>query len=214
MPCVVQGQVQVVHINHGVGRLVLGNRVDERIPSLRVLHEQPSDAGRHGTEVPHWPQQGRNSAKQDNAADHDLDAEQHKLARGHLPAPPRRVAERQHLVPQEGQERAHLLKGPERRPANGRDLDRTQRADRVEQGVGPVDAGVEPAQGHKHGRVDADHVDHEDVASPGGHHVDVGKARQDPVRPRAGRPHGPQPEPEGHADRRHCHRLVIELPAH
>mmetsp|Transcript_52869 Transcript_52869/g.136530 ORF Transcript_52869/g.136530 Transcript_52869/m.136530 type:complete len:227 (-) Transcript_52869:14-694(-) len=60
----------------------------------------------------------------------------------------------------------------------------------------------------------ADHVDNEDVASPRGHHVDVGEAGQDAHRPGRRRADGAQPEPEGHADRRHGHRLVVELAAH
>mmetsp|Transcript_48721 Transcript_48721/g.130413 ORF Transcript_48721/g.130413 Transcript_48721/m.130413 type:complete len:290 (+) Transcript_48721:742-1611(+) len=60
----------------------------------------------------------------------------------------------------------------------------------------------------------ADHVQDENVTTPGRDHVAVGDAREQPKRPRAGGPHGAQPEPERSAYGSDCDGLVVKLAAH
>ncbi len=49
-------------------------------------------------------------------------------------------------------------------------------ADDVEEGVGAVELGGVASEKDEGGGVDTDHVDDEDVTSPGRDHVDVGEA--------------------------------------
>mmetsp|Transcript_22020 Transcript_22020/g.60955 ORF Transcript_22020/g.60955 Transcript_22020/m.60955 type:complete len:249 (+) Transcript_22020:1482-2228(+) len=214
MSRVIEGQVQVGDIHARAGGLVLSDRINQRVASLSVLDEQASDARRERPEVPRGVQQGRHANQRGQEASDYAAAEEHELRCAHIPAPSLGVAECQHLVAQEDQEWAHLFKGPQRLPVDNWDLDRAQRAYEEKEAVGLVHTGVEAAQSHEHAGVDANHVDHEDIASPSSHHVDVREASQDAEGPRQRRAHGAQPEPEGAADGCHSHRFVVKLPTH
>mmetsp|Transcript_10978 Transcript_10978/g.26470 ORF Transcript_10978/g.26470 Transcript_10978/m.26470 type:complete len:238 (-) Transcript_10978:222-935(-) len=62
--------------------------------------------------------------------------------------------------------------------------------------------------------MDADHVDHEDVASPSRHHVDVGEAGQQAHGPVLRRPNAQNPQPKGGADGSDRHGFVVEFPSY
>mmetsp|Transcript_78873 Transcript_78873/g.207057 ORF Transcript_78873/g.207057 Transcript_78873/m.207057 type:complete len:328 (+) Transcript_78873:1767-2750(+) len=115
---------------------------------------------------------------------------------------------------EEDEQGANLLQGAERLPADDRDLHRAYCADDEEEAVGPVHARVEAAERDEHADVQADHVEHKDVAAPRRDHVGVRDAHQHADRPVAGRPDGQAPQPEGRADRRDGDGLVVELAAH
>mmetsp|Transcript_30451 Transcript_30451/g.97155 ORF Transcript_30451/g.97155 Transcript_30451/m.97155 type:complete len:702 (-) Transcript_30451:109-2214(-) len=86
-------------------------------------------------------------------------------------------------------------------------------ADDIEDAVGHVEA-LGEAPGHdEHDRVDGDHVDDEDVAAPGRHHVEVRERRRGRVEHGAG-VHRLDPQVEHEEQREDGHALVIVGPAH
>mmetsp|Transcript_26734 Transcript_26734/g.60889 ORF Transcript_26734/g.60889 Transcript_26734/m.60889 type:complete len:268 (-) Transcript_26734:745-1548(-) len=186
---VVKRKVQVVHVDARAGGLVFGNRVDQWIARLGVFHEEASDAGREGSKVPSRIQQDNHAAECDQEEHHHLCSEYGEIKRHHLLLPALSVTVGEHLVAQEDQQRTHLLKRPERLPADHRDLHRSGGANDEEEAVRLVDTRVEAAESHQHGRVHPNHVDHEDVASPSSDHVDVRDPRKHAKWPRLGGPH-------------------------
>ena len=105
----------------------------------------------------------------------------------------------QHLVPEEDARGTELLHGFDWGEADDGELHGADSADDPEEGVGFVHAGVERADEDDDGGVQADHVEHERVSAPGGHHVDVGQTRDRADPPRFAGAKGAAPDEEGEA---------------
>ena len=75
-------------------------------------------------------------------------------------------------------EKGHVLAGADRQESNEGDLHRGDKSDDKEGVVGDVDPLRESSHQEEHKHVEGDEIDDEDVASPGGHHVEVGHGCQ------------------------------------
>mmetsp|Transcript_22538 Transcript_22538/g.53933 ORF Transcript_22538/g.53933 Transcript_22538/m.53933 type:complete len:594 (-) Transcript_22538:174-1955(-) len=221
--------VEVLPVGVGGRRLVLGHRVDQRVARLGVLHKEPADAqgerpkvvGLHEHGQPHRQRPGRDQ-------DH-LAPEGPKLR-----APPREpgaapqdLTGSEHQISKEDQEGPDVLHGAQRVPPDHRDVHCSKRPnDKEEQvrldGVLKVEVFEEdPLDGLGHQQVDqqeearvrANQVVDKDVAAPGGNHVRVREAREDPDRPRAAGPEGPRPHEEGQDHGGDRDALVVVAPA-
>ncbi len=126
--------------------------------------------------ISHHGDEDRAGSRAESDGDHeDADSEADELDAVHIvlfPAP-EHFADLQQLVPEEDEERADLLEGPEGGPADDWDLDGADGADDEEDRVRLVDALVDPAHDRHDEGVDADHVDHEHVPAPRSDHVNV-----------------------------------------
>lgn len=152
---------------------MLGHRVHKRVAGLGVLHEKTSNSGREWAEVTggveHHCYGNESQAGQNTHQDAVFD----EGPGVHLFSMTLVIAKCQDLVADKDQQWTHLLKRPQRLPSYHWDLNGTSRADDVEKRICLVGTTGEAAQQHQHYGVDPDHVEHEDVAPPCRHHVDV-----------------------------------------
>mmetsp|Transcript_44720 Transcript_44720/g.126520 ORF Transcript_44720/g.126520 Transcript_44720/m.126520 type:complete len:216 (-) Transcript_44720:301-948(-) len=195
---------------------MLRDGVHQRVPGLLVLQEQPPDPGRPRGEVAELHEDETGQEDRQAAADEDARAENEELEGRHgdfLP-PPENVADRNELEAEEHRQRADLLHGPQRRPADHGDGHRPRGADDVPERVRPVQASAVPPEPHHYGGVEAHQVVDEDVAPPRGGRARVGDAREGADGPGARGADGPAPQPEGGAERRHGDGLVVVAPGH
>mmetsp|Transcript_71701 Transcript_71701/g.171254 ORF Transcript_71701/g.171254 Transcript_71701/m.171254 type:complete len:219 (-) Transcript_71701:725-1381(-) len=176
---IVQGQAQVSCVYPWIGWLVLCHGVDERVACLGVLHEESADARGQRAKIPGGIQQNSNHNQSKACEDTHHDAEFDEFHGAHLLLVAHEIGKGQYLIANEDQERPHLLQGPQGLHAHHRDLNRAQRADEEEDGVGLVHATVEAAKKYQHESMDANHVEDKNVAAPSCDHVNVGEASED-----------------------------------
>ena len=130
-----------------IGRLVLGDRVDQGVAGARVLDEETPHARREGAKVTGGVEQEADEREEKRRGDGNLEAEVEVLRGGEAAAAALHLAELEELEAEEDEEWRELLEGLERVQTDHRHSGRAERAEDEKERVGAVQLGSVPRVG-------------------------------------------------------------------
>ena len=169
---------QVLLVRLLVGRLMLGDRVDERVACASVLHKEAAHARRRRPKVVHRELQIRRARDSEDEDGHsDLDAEQRELQEGEALVAALPLAVLEDLEGNEDEQWPDLLRRLERAPTDDGYAHGAHRTDDEEERVRAMQLRCEASKEEEDNGVRADQVDDEDEAAPRGHHAHVREPR-------------------------------------